>query len=1073
MPHRLLITAIRVLSLTTLYWSMAYSLSGQAIVYPERANVIDVTKAPYFADHTGIADATAAINQAMIDYNNSHTIIYLPAGTYRVTNTVEWGSPVGCNQGATYTCHRYTILAGAGRDLTTIKLDDNAPMYQDVDNPKLMVWTKTSAAMSFQNSVRNLTISTGAGNPGAHALGFEANNQGGIENVRIKSEDGQGIIGLHMGTGDQAGPCLIKDLIVDGFKWGIYTFANQNSIYFENIELLNQSEYGLYNRQQMISINNLQSTNEVPAIYNQKDGGSMITLINSTLTGVGAASEEIAFRNNNLNQVFLRNVEVTGYEYALQQLRNGFSLELLDIGTIAEYTTETPLHICDNVEQSLNLPIKERPTIIYEDTALWVSIMDYGAAIDNGFQGQGSTQDDTDAIQAAFDSGNSTILVPGTLQQFPQRFIAFDTITIPSTVKHIIGAKGIISGNVVFEILPGTDTLIVEDFAQFREINHYSQRVLVLKNAGIKNYRSLDDGTSGDVFIEDVVGGPYHFQNQDVWARQMNTEHDSVNIVNDGGNLWIFGMKTEKKGTAIRTINGGKTEVMGALFYGNTVEEAIPKPIFEVVESSFSISTFKELGYINDYWDVKVRETRNGQTHDYVIGNVPIRSSLFVAYPSAGDNQPPVVDAGSDQVIKLPQTTTLLDGYSNDDALPMGDCYTTSTWVQISGPSSFAMVDSSQLATEVVFIESGEYALELTIGDGAFTVKDTVTIYVYDHVSTTADHNEDGLDSGDGADANLRGWSNSQKNYGGTNSFGPRNYFQFPAKSIFRIDVSAFADEPIENARLELELATTNGGLIEDWTYNVFGLCDGDPEEDWIEGSLMGEVNTTGLVNYDNAPGFSNVHGGVYDPAEPGSGGVDHTKAEFLGQIVTREGVREKVSFSSIALQEFINADTSGTVTFLMTRESYALNTIVFASKEHESFAPPALYFDDCRSGATVYLDQSATGTKAGDNWQNAYTTLEEVFESPCFTAIDTILIAEGTYVPQTDDPNYTLSISHQIHMQGGYSAGGGGRDFAFYPTVISGNINDVNSDLDNIQTILTVSGVGAILSVDGVILEK
>jgi hypothetical protein len=48
-----------------------------------------------------------------------------------------------------------------------------------------MVITFASAAMSFENGVRNLTIHVGSGNPGVNALGFEANNQGGIQNVTI------------------------------------------------------------------------------------------------------------------------------------------------------------------------------------------------------------------------------------------------------------------------------------------------------------------------------------------------------------------------------------------------------------------------------------------------------------------------------------------------------------------------------------------------------------------------------------------------------------------------------------------------------------------------------------------------------------------------------------------------------------------------------------------------------------------------------------------------------------------------------------------------------------------------
>src|SRR5690606_7716054 len=58
------------------------------IVFPSDAGIIDVTKPPYNAKGDGVTDDTAAINQALKDYNygtNGETFmsytIYLPAGT--------------------------------------------------------------------------------------------------------------------------------------------------------------------------------------------------------------------------------------------------------------------------------------------------------------------------------------------------------------------------------------------------------------------------------------------------------------------------------------------------------------------------------------------------------------------------------------------------------------------------------------------------------------------------------------------------------------------------------------------------------------------------------------------------------------------------------------------------------------------------------------------------------------------------------------------------------------------------------------------------------------------------------
>ena len=46
----------------------------------------------------------------------------------------------------------------------------------------------------------NLTLDAGRGNPGAIAIQFISNNDGGLEDVTIRSADGGGPIGLDLRT---------------------------------------------------------------------------------------------------------------------------------------------------------------------------------------------------------------------------------------------------------------------------------------------------------------------------------------------------------------------------------------------------------------------------------------------------------------------------------------------------------------------------------------------------------------------------------------------------------------------------------------------------------------------------------------------------------------------------------------------------------------------------------------------------------------------------------------------------------------------------------------------------------
>jgi len=91
-------------------------------------------------------------------------------------------------------------------------------------------------------------------------------------------------------------------------------------------------------------------------------------------------------------------------------------------------------------------------------------------------------------------------------------------------------------------------------------------------------------------------------------------------------------------------------------------------------------------------------------------------------------NQPPVVDAGVDQNIALPQTATL-HGSASDDGLPEGSTLVTS-WSMIAGPGSVNFDDSNSLITISSFSSAGTYVLRLTSDDGLLSSSDDLTITV-------------------------------------------------------------------------------------------------------------------------------------------------------------------------------------------------------------------------------------------------------------------------------------------------------------------------------------------------------
>ena len=92
-------------------------------------------------------------------------------------------------------------------------------------------------------------------------------------------------------------------------------------------------------------------------------------------------------------------------------------------------------------------------------------------------------------------------------------------------------------------------------------------------------------------------------------------------------------------------------------------------------------------------------------------------------------NQAPVVDAGTDQVVALPNSINL-SGTVTDDSLPNPPGIVTSTWSVMSGPGAVTFADTAVVSTTASFSVDGVYVLQLTADDGQLTVSDEVTVTV-------------------------------------------------------------------------------------------------------------------------------------------------------------------------------------------------------------------------------------------------------------------------------------------------------------------------------------------------------
>lgn len=132
-------------------------------------------------------DDTAALQKAI----DTHRAVYLPAGVYKVTNTIRLKPD--------------TILIGLHPSLTQIVLPENASAFEGLGEPKAMIRT----ADGGNAIVTGLALYTGGVNPRAVALLWTAGEQSLLDDIRFlgrNSLDPKEISGFPAFNANHSGP---------------------------------------------------------------------------------------------------------------------------------------------------------------------------------------------------------------------------------------------------------------------------------------------------------------------------------------------------------------------------------------------------------------------------------------------------------------------------------------------------------------------------------------------------------------------------------------------------------------------------------------------------------------------------------------------------------------------------------------------------------------------------------------------------------------------------------------------------------------------------------------------------
>jgi hypothetical protein len=559
---------------------------------------IDDTAAIQKALDDGRRDADG--NPLHSDFNGRPKTLYFSAGVYNVSDTLDW---IGSN----------VTLQGQGSDATVIQLKNSASGFSNPAAPKAVIKTPEGNA-SFRQNIWNLSVNTGENNSGAIGVDYISSNVGAMRDVKITSKDGRGFAGLAMDR-KWPGPSLIKNVQIEGFDYGIRVTPAEYGPTFENITLKNQRVAGINNVYGALSIRGLDSTNKVPVIKGTHSAG-MITLLDANLQGGSSSVSAIESQG----QLYLRNINTDGYQSAVKYKGNVVA------GTTQTEYSSNVYQVFDSPERSLNLPIQETPEFHDNNMENWGRF-------------QPKWYGETGGLQPLLDSGKSTIYFKS------DRYYSFNetVVKVPASVKRIVGfssvvnqdSRGINGGGIKFVVAENSsDPLIIEGFGYGVKVEHQSSRPVALKHGG---YQYTSGTKPGNLFLEDVNVEPLRIKpGQKVWARQFNNEHGShgSKIINNGGDLWVMGLKTERAGTVINSLNGAETELLGGVILPTyrLSDEEKKKPAFLNTDSRTSL-VYRDIAHDPAYdYVIQVKETRDGQTRQMLTSEMPRQVPLFTAY---------------------------------------------------------------------------------------------------------------------------------------------------------------------------------------------------------------------------------------------------------------------------------------------------------------------------------------------------------------------------------------------------------------------------------------------------------
>lgn len=613
--------------------------SASAAALPADSGTVNVRD--FGAKGNGEADDTqairAAISAAHVDQGKGFwpsRSVYFPAGTYRVTDTLY-------NRDAAGRFDSSMSLIGESIEKVRIKLADKTEGFGQSDQPKPVIFTsskliggsptaggknyleKGEGNDAYGNYIEDITVDVGRGNPGAVAIDFLASNVGAIRRVAIVAPAESGRIGISMER-KWPGPLLLSGVRIDGFAIGIAIAQPEYSVTMENLQLSGQTEVGIRNNGNSISMQNVSIKSAALAVQNIGAAG-LIVADRLTIASTGTASWV-----ENRGYITMKNVSVASRD-------SGKPAGGLAGGESGAYFANDRL---TGFDAGWVIASESPPAAVAPPLSRWANVVKFGAK-------PGTIEDSSPAISAAFRSGAEVVYFPS------GRYLISQSIDIPASVRRIVGMNSSLvvlkkrdpdfsPDTGMLRIATDGEPLVIEGVALDNDnrgrqlgVQHVGSRTLVLRDFIFTGTGIFRKSTGGPFFLENICCGSMRVSGPaGVWVRQLNSEGTSTRVVNDGSPMSILGIKVEQNCTVLENLKGANTEVLGGLIY-QVKPVGQQKPAFINNEGGRLVVSYTEEAYVpnSSYQEHVVQIGAEQQRQAVTADQLPPRGKLARIMP--------------------------------------------------------------------------------------------------------------------------------------------------------------------------------------------------------------------------------------------------------------------------------------------------------------------------------------------------------------------------------------------------------------------------------------------------------